>query len=44
MEAGRQHAAHGNGAKLAEVPNVGHIPHLEAKELFHRELLSFLNQ
>jgi pimeloyl-ACP methyl ester carboxylesterase len=26
------------------VPNVGHIPHLEAKERFHRELLEFLKQ
>jgi len=41
---GRKTAGLIPGAKLAEVPNVGHIPHLEAKELFHRELLSFLNQ
>ena len=30
------------GAKLVELPNVGHIPHLEATELFHQHLLSFL--
>ena len=32
------------GSRLVEIPNVGHIPHLEAKEKFHQELLSFLNQ
>jgi pimeloyl-ACP methyl ester carboxylesterase len=32
------------GSCLVEIPNVGHIPHLEAKEKFHQELLSFLNQ
>jgi pimeloyl-ACP methyl ester carboxylesterase len=29
--------------KLVELPNVGHIPHLEAPEQFHRALLDFLN-
>jgi len=24
------------------LPDVGHIPHLEAPELFHKELLKFL--
>lgn len=32
------------GAKLIEIPAVGHIPHLEAAERFHEELLMFLNQ
>jgi len=30
------------GAKLIEVPNAGHIPHFEARELFIGELLSFI--
>ena len=30
------------GARLVEVPDVGHIPHFEAKERFHKELLSFI--
>jgi len=30
------------GARLVKVPDVGHIPHFEAKERFHRELLSFI--
>jgi pimeloyl-ACP methyl ester carboxylesterase len=30
------------GSKLIELQNVGHIPHLEAPEAFHREVLSFL--
>jgi len=30
------------GARLVEVPDAGHIPHFEAKERFHRELLSFI--
>jgi pimeloyl-ACP methyl ester carboxylesterase len=30
------------GATLVEIPDVGHIPHFEAKERFHRELLNFL--
>lgn len=30
------------GSKLVELPNVGHIPHLEAPEAFHRALLEFL--
>jgi pimeloyl-ACP methyl ester carboxylesterase len=28
--------------KLVELPNVGHIPHLEAPEAFHKALLGFL--
>jgi pimeloyl-ACP methyl ester carboxylesterase len=30
-------------ATLVELPGVGHIPHLEATERFHKELLAFLN-
>ena len=30
--------------KLVEVPNCGHIPHLEAPEVFHKALLDFLKQ
>ncbi|WP_299759269.1 alpha/beta hydrolase [uncultured Pontibacter sp.] len=32
------------GAKLVELKNVGHIPHLEATKQFHEELLKFLKQ
>ncbi len=31
------------GGRLVELPNVGHIPHLEAPDAFHQALLSFLN-
>jgi pimeloyl-ACP methyl ester carboxylesterase len=31
-----------SNCKLVELPNVGHIPHLEAPEQFHRVLLEFL--
>jgi pimeloyl-ACP methyl ester carboxylesterase len=31
-------------ATLVEIPNVGHIPHFEATERFHKELLAFLNK
>jgi pimeloyl-ACP methyl ester carboxylesterase len=30
--------------KLVELPNVGHIPHLEAPAEFHQALLSFLKE
>ena len=30
--------------RLVEIPDVGHIPHLEAPEQFHQALLSFLAQ
>ena len=43
-ELGRKTARLIPGSRLVEVPNTGHIPHLEAKEIFHRELLGFLNQ
>ena len=29
-------------SKLVEMPGVGHIPHLEAADAFHRDLLAFL--
>jgi len=29
-------------AKLALLPNLGHVPHLEAPELFYRELLKLV--
>jgi len=29
---------------LVEIPNVGHIPHFEAKEIFFQEVLSFLKR
>ncbi|TPE43086.1 alpha/beta fold hydrolase [Pontibacter mangrovi] len=32
------------GAKLVELQKVGHIPHLEATERFHKELLQFLKK
>ena len=31
-------------ATLVEIPDVGHIPHLEATTRFHKELLAFLNK
>ncbi len=43
-ELGRKTAHLIPGAKLVEIPNVGHIPHFEAKERFHAELLAFLGQ
>jgi len=43
-ELGRKTAQSIPGAKLVEIPNVGHIPHFEAKERFHEELLAFLKQ
>jgi pimeloyl-ACP methyl ester carboxylesterase len=43
-ELGRKTAKLIRGSILVELPNVGHIPHIEAKEQFHQELLSFLNK
>jgi pimeloyl-ACP methyl ester carboxylesterase len=31
------------GAELALIPNIGHVPHFEAPELFYQALLQFLN-
>ena len=39
---GKRTAALIPGAKLEELNNVGHIPHLEAKDRFHEVLLKFL--
>jgi len=41
-ELGRKTAKLIAGSRLVEVPNVGHIPHFEAKDKFNQELLSFL--
>ncbi|WP_242920041.1 alpha/beta fold hydrolase [Pontibacter liquoris] len=41
-ELGRKTADAIPGAKLVELDNVGHIPHLEATAKFHKALLSFL--
>ncbi len=43
-ELGRKTAKLISGSTLVELPNVGHIPHFEAMERFHKELLSFLNR
>jgi pimeloyl-ACP methyl ester carboxylesterase len=32
------------GARLVEIDNVGHIPHMEMKDRFHQALLSFLKE
>lgn len=39
---GRDAAQDIPGSKLVELPNVGHLPHLEAPEKFHDALLQFL--
>jgi pimeloyl-ACP methyl ester carboxylesterase len=41
-ELGRAAARDIPNAKLVEIPNVGHIPHLEAADRFHAALLEFL--
>ncbi|HVP80073.1 MAG TPA: alpha/beta hydrolase [Thermodesulfobacteriota bacterium] len=41
-ELGRRTAKLITNSSLVELPDVGHIPHLEAPELFHKELLKFL--
>jgi pimeloyl-ACP methyl ester carboxylesterase len=43
-ELGRKTAKLIPGAKLIEIPGVGHIPHFEAAERFHQELLTFVDQ
>ena len=39
---GKKTAAAIPNAKLVEIPNVGHIPHLEATTTFHQALLDFI--
>ncbi|MBP1728811.1 MAG: mhpC [Deltaproteobacteria bacterium] len=41
---GRKTAALIPGAKLVELPDIGHIPHLEAADRFQAELLAFLDR
>jgi len=41
-ELGRKTAKLIAGSRLVEIPNVGHIPHFEAKDKFNQELLGFL--
>ena len=41
---GQQTAKAIPGASLVVIPNVGHIPHFEAPERFHQELLAFLSK
>ncbi|HYA88531.1 MAG TPA: alpha/beta hydrolase [Nitrospirota bacterium] len=43
-ELGRKTSKLISGSTLVELPDVGHIPHLEATERFHEALLSFLNK
>jgi pimeloyl-ACP methyl ester carboxylesterase len=43
-ELGRRAAAAIPGAKLVELPGVGHIPHVEAAPRFHEALLDFLRR
>lgn len=43
-ELGRRTARMIPGSALVEIDNVGHIPHFEAPERFHHELLPFLNR
>ena len=30
------------GAELALIPNVGHVPHIQAPEIFNEQMLKFL--
>ncbi len=43
-ELGKQVAAAIPGAKLVELPNVGHIPHIEAPDQFHKALSGFIKK
>jgi pimeloyl-ACP methyl ester carboxylesterase len=43
-ELGRRTAMLISGSSLVELPNVGHVPHLEATERFDKELLTFLGK
>jgi pimeloyl-ACP methyl ester carboxylesterase len=43
-ELARKAATQIPGAKLVEIPNVGHIPHIEAPDQFHQALEDFLKK
>lgn len=43
-ELGRRTAKLIAGSELVEIPEVGHIPHMEAPERFHQALLQFLGR
>ncbi len=43
-ELGKKVAAAIPGAKLVELPNVGHIPHIEAPDQFHKALIGFIKK
>ena len=43
-ELGRATARQIPGARLVELANVGHIPHMEMKDRFHEALLNFLKE
>ena len=43
-ELGRATARLIPGARLVEIPEVGHIPHMEMKGKFHEALLDFLKE
>jgi pimeloyl-ACP methyl ester carboxylesterase len=43
-ELARKAATQIPGAKLVEIPGVGHIPHLEAPDQFHQALEEFLHK
>jgi len=43
-ELGRKTSKLISGSSLVELPNVGHIPHIEAMARFHEEVLSFLDK
>jgi len=43
-ELGRRTAKLIANSFLIELPDVGHIPHLEAPDAFHKELLRFLKR
>jgi pimeloyl-ACP methyl ester carboxylesterase len=44
VELARKAATQIPGARLVELANVGHIPHLEAPDQFHQALEEFLRR
>jgi pimeloyl-ACP methyl ester carboxylesterase len=42
-ELGKKTAQQIRKSKLVEIPGVGHIPHIQEKEKFFNEVLSFIN-